>query len=529
MKNLMPRNDRLRQHRIQRNWRQQDIADQLETTITTIHRWERGCQQPGAYYRAKLCELFGLSAQELGLVGATPSLSEDEIAEAEPASASPARGIARWNIPYARNPHFTGREDLLFQLEQRLDPSIANQAGTIRQPQAITGLGGIGKTQIAVEYAYRARAQERYTHTLWITASCEDSILTSFSKLSYLLPAATTKDEIGHPQLVTAIIVWLEQEEQPWLLIFDNVDDPSFIQPYLPRRGNGSVLLTTRASAVGSFAACIEVETLGVVEGAQILLRRAQRETCASEEEINEAINIVIALEQFPLALDQAGAYIEETRCSLGDYLQLYEQHRHALLARRGRQSTGYPESVTTTWSLAFERVKRSNPAAAELLCLCTCFAPEHIPEEILTEGAAHWPPLLQQAVANLFAFNHLLETLLSFSLIKRLSEDHLLSIHRLVQIVQMETMKPEERREWAQRVICAIHSVFPRNPESNITSWLRCQRYLEQVQMCVLLIQQHQFLFPEAADLLDRAGAFLRDHASHTLAEPLLQHSSKS
>src|SRR5581483_11961030 len=117
------------------------------------------------------------------------------------------------------------------------------------------------------------------------------------------------------------------------------------------------------------------------------------------------------------------------------------QQHRYALLARRGRQATGYPEAVATTWSLSFERVEQANPAAAELLHLCAFLAPDHIPEELLTEGALYWPPLLQGAVADPFTFNQLLEPLLTFSLVKRLSEDHLLSIHRLVQAVQIEGM----------------------------------------------------------------------------------------
>ncbi len=522
-------NNALRQHRIQRNWRQQDIADQLETTVTTIQRWERGSHQPSAYYRVKLCSLFGLSAQELGLVEAIPSPSESTVPETEQPSVVLSKEIALWTVPYARNPHFTGRDDLLTLLELRFIPSEVSQSGIIRQAaltqaQAIKGLGGIGKTQIAVEYAYRAREQERYIHTLWITAASEEAILTSFAALADHLPAIAAKGETDQRELVTAIIGWLEQCEQPWLLIFDNADDLSLLPPYLPRRGNGSVLLTTRASAVGSFASPIEVETMSMMEGTRFLLRRAQRLDNASEEEINEAGNVVVALAQFPLALDQAGAYIEETGCSLRDYLHLYQQHRHALLVRRGTQVTRYPESVTTTWSVSFQRVEQINLAAAELLRLCAFLAPDHIPEELLFEGAAHWPPILQQTVADGFNFNQMLEALLTFSLVKRLSEDHLLSIHRLVQVVQIETMEPEEQRLWAERVVRAVNAVFPHNPQDPVAAWPRCLRYLEQAQACDMLIRQYQILLPEAADLLDRTGTYLRERALYTPAESLYQ-----
>src|SRR5262249_11111777 len=161
------------------------------------------------------------------------------------------------------------------------------------------------------------------------------------------------------------------------------------------------------------------------------------------------AINVVVALAQFPLAIDQAGAYIEETGCSVSDYLQLYQRYRHQLLARRGRQATGYPESVVTAWSLSFAPGERTNPAASRVLQLCALLAPDHIPEELLAQGAPFWPLQLQQAAADPLTFNQLLETLLAFSLVKRLAEDRMLSIHRLVQAIQRERMDAEMQRAW--------------------------------------------------------------------------------
>ena len=525
----MQRNDRLRRHRIARNWRQKDVADQLDISVITIQRWERGTQQPSAFYRVKLCALFEASAQELGLIDESTAAPESDPELARQPSAVAAERTEIWTVPYARNPHFTGRDELLDQLMQQLalkepgQPTTMHQA-TLTQAQAIKGLGGIGKTQIAVEYAYRARKQGRFTHTLWIAAGSLEAILTSYVALADHLPAFPSKGETDQHTLVAAIIRWLEQCEQSWLLIADNADDLSLIQPYLPRRGNGSILLTTRAQAVGSLASSFEVDTMGVMEGTHLLLRRAQRLNNATDEEMNEATNIVIALGQFPLALDQAGAYIEETGCSLRDYLQFYQTHRYALLARRGKQATLYPESVATTWSLSFQHVAQATPAAAELLRLCTFLAPDHIPEELFVQGAAHWPLSLQQAVADPFTFNQLLEPLLAFSLVKRLSEDRLLSIHRLVQVVQMEQMEAQEQRQWAERVVCAVNDVFPHNPKKEVDTWPQCQRYLEQAQACDTLAQQYQILLPEAAELLDRTGAYLSECALYKLAEPLFQ-----
>jgi len=433
-----------------------------------------------------------------------------------------------WNVPYLRNPHFTGRDELLDRLTQQLAPEAQEQGTTTRraaltQPQAIKGLGGIGKTQIAIEYAYRSREQGRYTYTFWVNAASEEILLTDFVGLAELLPAFPEKNEMNQNKLVAAIKRWLEQCKQHWLLIFDNADDVALVSNYLPQRGSGSILLTTRADAVGSLATPLEVETMGFVEGTHLLLHRAQRFENATDEEIDQAGNIVVALDHFPLALDQAGAYIEETKCNFTDYLEVYQNRRNALLARRGKQAVNYPDSVTTTWSLSFQKVQQANPAAAELLHLCAFLAPDRIPEELIKDGAAYWPSLLHQASSDLFAFNLMIEELLKFSLVKHLVENHTLSIHRLIQAVQMDTMKPEVQRQWAERVVRAVNEAFPSNPKDG-TIWPQCLRYLDQVQTCNTLIEQYKLPLIEAVDLLYRTGLYLGEQALYAIAEPLYQ-----
>jgi tetratricopeptide (TPR) repeat protein len=520
-------NKHLRRERIGRDWRQRDLAEQLGTTVDTVKRWERGSQQPGPYFRVKLCALFGKSAAELGLLPDEQPLTKEEVSSTEQASLSPADSLALWTVPYRRNPHFTGRDELLEHLARQLSCE-KQSAATLRrailsQAQAVKGLGGIGKTQIALEYAYRSREQDRYTHILWLNAASEEAILTSFQMLAERLPNFVDKAQKDQRQLIAAILHWLEACSDPWLLIMDNADELALVQPYLPQQGLGSILLTTRATAVGWLAHSMEVEQMGLTEGTQFLLHRTQ---CLdpSDEQYNEATNIVIALDGFPLALDQAGAYIEETRCSFGGYLQLYKRHRAILLARRGKQASHYPNSVATTWSLSFQKIEQTHPAAAELLRLCSFLSPDHVPEELLTGGVAHWPPMLQDALADPLGFNELLEILQAFSLVKRLSQEHLLSLHRLVQAVLLDRMDPELQRSWAKRVVCAVNTIFPVNPQEDVKVWPFCQRYLEQVQACDALIQHYQLQFLEAAQLLNRAGMYLHEHASYDLAEPLFQ-----
>jgi tetratricopeptide (TPR) repeat protein len=443
-----------------------------------------------------------------------------------------------WTVPYQRNPYFTGRDEVFAQLEHHFSP-LGQTTGqetrrlALTQPHAIKGLGGIGKTQIAVEFAYRSRASGRFKHTFWVNAANEETILASFVELAGILPELSATNVTDQRKLVEAVKRWLEDRQQSWLLIFDNVDNidnlPA-LREYLPQRGNGSVLLTTRANAVGSLATSIEVDTMGWREGTDLLLRRAGRFKDLSEEinetyleEINRAGDIVMALDYFPLALDQAGAYIEETQCTFEDYLALYQTHRQKLLARRGKQATNYPDSVATTWSLSFQKVEQANPAAAQLLHLCAFLAPDRIPEELIKEGAAYWPLELKQSAADFYIYNEVIEELLKFSLVKRQVEDRVLSIHRLVQAVQVDIMEPEVRLQWAERVVRGIDAGFPVNSDE-LAAWPSCLRYLDQAQTCHTLIEHYEFSFPEAANVLNRIGLYLHDHALYTLSEPLYQ-----
>jgi tetratricopeptide (TPR) repeat protein len=490
--------------------------------VVTIQRWERGSQQPGAYFRLKLCALFGKSAEELGLrQAAQPLLSMSATVPGVEQAGVPVL----WTVPIARNPFFTGRDNLLDQLtdlfscyDEGNTPFVPQVALT--QARVLKGLGGIGKTQIVVEYAYRTRQHRQYTYTLWVDATTRETLLASVQGLAELLPSFPEHRETDQHALMAAMKHWLTACPQPWLLIIDNVEEHALTQPFWPTEGNGHMLFTTRLNATGSFAPTLEVEPPGIQEGTALVLRRAQRQD-VSDEAYNAATNIVLALAGLPLALDQAGAYIEETGCSIADYLHVYHTYRHVLLARRGIYTTSYPDSVATTWLNSLQRLTQTNPAAADLLRLCAFLAPEGIPEEFLTLGSACWPAELQQATADPLLFQNMCENLLTCSLIRRLPEQRLLRVHRLVQCVQLDLMEPAVRRHWAERVVQATHEVFPEDPDDRDT-WPQCLRYLEHIQACQMLIEQYDLLLVEGASVLKRAGRYLTHQADHRLAESL-------
>jgi NB-ARC domain len=297
-------------------------------------------------------------AKDEQLINAVRELKTN--AHANPVSSQQGTSPSKhaWNVPYLRNPFFTGREELLKQLHHNLtqNKSAALTQAQYRpaesaQAQAISGLGGIGKTQTAVEYAYRYR--DEYHYVLWVNAATRDELITSFVGLAALLNLPEQKEQV-QTKIVAAVKYWFTTHDG-WLLIVDNADDLAMAGDFLPRGGKGHLLLTTRAHAIGSLANGIEVEKLDTQQGMLLLLQRARilrHEASLDEAPLADrtaAEAIVQEMDGLPLALDQAGAFIEETGCSVSDYLDRYRQRQELLLKRRGGPGKDHPESVATT------------------------------------------------------------------------------------------------------------------------------------------------------------------------------------
>ncbi len=426
-----------------------------------------------------------------------------------------------WTVPYPRNPFFTGRDDLLHLLRERL---TTKKAVALTQTQAISGLGGIGKTQTALEYAYRYR--NTYSFVFWARATTREALISDFVAFAELL-RLPEMSELDQYQISLAVKQWFATHSG-WLLIFDNADDLLMVRDFLPAESKGHILLTTRAQAVSTLAQRVDVENMGMAEGTLFLLRRTKLLSedafldQASEAHLAGAEALVIEMAFLPLALDQAGAYIEETGCGLSDYLHLYKIQRKVLLQRRGFLSTDHPEPVATTWSLSFQRVEEANPAAADLLRLCAFLDPDFIPEELISEGASYLGSTLRRVAPHPLRVNEAIEELRKFSLIQRYPDTKVLNIHRLVQAVLKDDMQRRVQRRWAERVVRAVNSIFV---TTDATIWSQCRRYLPQAQVCTIHIKDYGLKSVEAERLLTKTAEYLRVHALYNEAGPLLQH----
>ncbi|HBP88130.1 MAG TPA: hypothetical protein DD706_10595 [Nitrospiraceae bacterium] len=420
-----------------------------------------------------------------------------------------------WNIPLERNPFFTGREEILGEIRDALLSS---------GKAAFSGLGGIGKTQTAVEYAYRHK--DDYYHILWVKAESKESLTSDFAQLAtpLNLPEKQVKDQ---QEFVNAVLRWLKQHDE-WLLILDNADDLSLIQPFIQDFQSGHILLTTRAQATGTISR-VEVKKLPEQEGVVFLLLRAKMITKDTSNDTippelrDRSLPIVRELDGLPLAFDQAGAYIEATHCGLAAYFELYKSHGIELLKERGLFAPGHPDPVATTWILSFQKIEQANPATAELLRCCAFLHPDSIPEELIIEGASELGPILGPVAGNTLSFNNAIGDILKFSLIHRHMTTKTLDIHRLVQAVILKSLDGEIHQQWNERFIRAMDHVFP-SPE--FENWPQCERLLVQAQHCTSMIITNNLGSQEGARNLNQTAIYLYERARYPDAEPLFQRS---
>jgi tetratricopeptide (TPR) repeat protein len=425
-----------------------------------------------------------------------------------------------WNVPYRRNPLFIGRDDIL----DRIHNYFASNLPSHTHIQALNGLGGIGKTQIVVEYAYRWHQRE-YQAVFWIRAASRDLFNADVVALTELLDLPE-RDGADEGQLFRAIKRWLETHPE-WLLVLDNLVDFTLLDLIIPAQCRGHVLVTTRQQATGALIHAVPVTPMTITDGALFLLRRAKRiaeqglpEEAAQADYIH-ALALARIMDGFPLALDQAGAYIEETQNSPATYLMLYRQRRRHLLRMRGHISDDYhPESVFTTLSLVFDYVNRNHAEAMELLRLFAFLHPDPIADEMIMGGVSDLPPVLQTLVTDPLVFYDAIATLLSCSLIYRRADATTLSIHRIVQVVLKDALPLKEQREWAMCVVRLVNRAFP---SANLDAWPICQRYLPQAQMCAELITEFSLTLDEAAQLLSNVGDYCYERALYAEAERYL------
>ena len=355
------------------------------------------------------------------------------------------------NVPM-RNVNFVGRENLLAEL-----PAPGSADGLV----ALTGIAGVGKTQLAIEYAHRHASE--FDVVWWIPA---DQILLVPSSLAALASQLGLRTSYGIEEGARASLDVLRRGDPygRWLVIFDNADRPEDLRKYL-LPGPGTILITSRNPAWEGLARTIAVDVFGRRDSATFLEHRLLRGIDPADTE-----SLATELGDLPLALEQAAAVIAETGMPVAEYLRLLTSAPSLLLAEGG--APDYPVPATATLRLSVATVQQTLPEAVELLRCCAFLAPRPIERETLSRGAEGAMPPLADLLNSPITFSRAIRELTRFGLVRLGGATRsALSVHRLVQVLVRDALDPAEQERYRHQAQRLLAAATPASPE-DVDQW---------------------------------------------------------
>jgi TIR domain/Tetratricopeptide repeat/NB-ARC domain/CobQ/CobB/MinD/ParA nucleotide binding domain len=360
-----------------------------------------------------------------------------------------------WRVP-TRNASFTGRNEIL----ERLHEQLISSSTAVVLPVALHGLGGVGKTQVAQEYAHRFMAE--YDLVWWVPAEQRDLINPSLAELAQPLGVRPLDSTTETAEAVREALRRGRPYDR-WLLIFDNAEEPGEIEDFFPG-GVGHVIVTSRNPVWSQVAAPLAVDVFSRAESLDYLRRRVQ---ALSDEEAQLVAN---ALGDLPLAIEQAGAWLAATGMPVADYVLQIEEQFAATMALS--KPASYPTSVAVTYRLSFDRLRELSPAAARLLELCACFAPDPISLSLLNgdEMIKSLTPYDRRLRAARTVLGLLITDITRFSLAKvdREVTSNSIQVHRLIQAAIRDQMDPVYRETTMHEVHLVLAGARPRQGETD-------------------------------------------------------------
>ncbi|EDN92191.1 hypothetical protein SS1G_08054 [Sclerotinia sclerotiorum 1980 UF-70] len=379
---------------------------------------------------------------------------------------------ASFIVPFGRNLNFIGRGTQLTEVEAKLF------TGGRMTKVAITGLGGIGKTQLLLELVYRIRDRYKDCLVIWIPATNTESLHQAYREVARQLKIpGSDEDKADAKKLVQNYLS--KESVGRWLLVFDNADDVNMwitvsrsgsgrLIDCLPRSEQGCIVFTTRDRKTAVKLAhqnIVEVPEMGEDVAIQLL-----QKCLVDPDLVNNRPDTTALLKELtylPLAIVQAAAYINENGIAFADYLSLLAEQEEDvidLLSEEFEDDGRYDNiknPVATTWLISFEQIRYRDPLAADYLSFMACIDPKDIPQSLLPAGRSRKKEI--DAIGTLDAYSFI---------IKRVA-DQALDLHRLVHLATRNWLQQNDLiTQWTERAIIRLEEVFPNDDHQNRTTW---------------------------------------------------------
>ncbi|KAH8593059.1 hypothetical protein B0O99DRAFT_743067 [Bisporella sp. PMI_857] len=408
--------------------------------------------------------------------------------------------------------HFVAREKELAEIHKNLGGDGS------RRTVVLHGLGGIGKTQLAVAYAKRHK--DNYSAIFWLSIKDEDSLKQSFAKVARQIlreyPSArrlSTVDMKNIDDVIDAVKAWLSLPHNTrWLMLYDNYDNPKLasnkdpaavnIMKFLPEAYQGSVLITTRSSEV-EIGHLIQVTKLvNIRDSLEILSNTSHREGLMDNA---DAAKLARKLDGLPLALATAGAYLKQAAIGFSDYLRLYKESWMQLQESSPKLSSYEDRTLYSTWHISFNHVKQQNILSAKLLCFWAYFDSQDLWLELLQHGDSNDPDWLRQLAKNELSFHPAVRVLSNHGLVEvhmssqELIESRGYSMHGCVHSWTIHVLNQVWDCDLARLAIKFVGSHAP--GEQTVQPWMTQRRLLQHAARCSDMLLNNLVIKDEISD----------------------------
>ncbi|KAH9204602.1 P-loop containing nucleoside triphosphate hydrolase protein [Leptodontidium sp. 2 PMI_412] len=425
-----------------------------------------------------LLSLCGVSMPPMYGEGKTAALKRLEmtIEEFSKDRSSPKDQTGRevpFIVPFERNSRFTSRQVQLAEVEEKL-----LSGGSTRT--AIVGLGGVSKTQLALELAYQIRDKYRNCVVIWIPATNVESLYQAYLDVARQLGIAGCEDtQVDVKRLIKDHLS--NESAGQWLLVFDNADDINMwtgqvgskpgserLIDYLPKSKHGCVLFTSRDKKTA-----VKLTQQNVVQltemGEDIAMQLLQK--CLIDpglvDDSSETKTLLQELTYLPLAIVQAAAYINENGIAFANYLSLLANQEEEVIELLSEEFDDHgryrnvKNPVATTWLISFQQIRHRDPLAADYLAFMCCIDPKDIPQSLLPPGPSRKKEL--EAIGTLDAY----------SFVSKRPADQALDLHRLVHLATRNWLRKEDLlAQWTESVVERLEDLFPDDDHNNRSVW---------------------------------------------------------